>query len=212
MPGFFQIPEPPELPRRGAPWPTTTPPLVDQDPPDWQEDVDQWEPFSSDPVDIVISPDESDQARQTALDDDRVREILGDGPVIDSGASAVEGKSDDEPALLRYRLFSCGTLRAVDVLLDRATMAVLEVTSPDGQPAPLPDEIDRAVALAAAQLGIDPADLVGQAIFVTREDPGDPLFRHRLADVRFGRPDERRPRLRALVDICDESVLDAGEM
>jgi hypothetical protein len=209
----FPLPEPPDSPLRGAPWPRTEPPLVDQDPPDWEEAVDQWEPFASDPIDPDLPQDDVDRARDAALNDGRVREVIGDGRITDFGASGIGDKGDGEPELLRYLLFSCDTLRSADVVLDRATMAVLEVTSPEGQPAPLPEEITLAVTLAANELGVVPdAALVGRAIFVTREDPNDPLFRHRLADVRFGRPEERRPLLRALVDVCDERVLESGNL
>jgi hypothetical protein len=206
----FSIPEPPGPLRRGAPWPTMDPHLVDQDPPDGEEDVDRLELFESRLVDEELRPDEAERARQVALEDGRVREFLGGERITDFGAALIKAKAEDELDLLRYHFFSCDTFRTVQVVFDRAKLEILEVTSPNGQPAPLAEEVEHAVSLAAAALAVD-RGFVGQAIFVTRDDPADPLFRHRLADVRFGKPYERRPRLRALVDLCEERVLDKGE-
>jgi hypothetical protein len=206
----FPLPKPPGLLGRGAPWPTADPPLVDQDPPDGREDIERLEPFESTPLEDELTREEGDRARQIALEEPRVRELLGGDRVTDFGAALVKGKDEGQPDLLRYQFFSCDTLRSVQIVFGRSTLAVLEVTSAEGQPAPLPEEVDRAISLAAAELAVD-RGLIGQAIFITREDPNDPLFRHRLADVRFGKPEERRPRLRALVDLCDERVVDSGE-
>lgn len=206
----FPLPKPPGSLGRGAPWPIWDPPLVDQDPPDGRQDIEMMVPFQSTPLEDELTQDEADRVRQVALEEPRVRELLGGRRVTDFGAALVKAKRDAEPDLVRYQFFSCDTLRSVQIVFERSNLAVVEVISGEGQPAPLPEEVDRAVSLAAAELGVD-RGLVGQAIFITREDPNDPLFRHRLADVRFGKADERRPRFRALVDLCDERVLDSGE-
>jgi hypothetical protein len=205
------LPEPPAPILRGSPRPIYDPPLVDQDPSEEREDVEQLEILGTTPLEEELTRDEADRAGQVALDDGRVRELLGGARVTDFGGSLVRAKTDLEPDLIRYQFFSCETLRTVGVVMDRATLDVLEVNQMEGQPAALPNEIDRAVSLAAAELGVDATSgLVGRAIFVTRYNPADPLFGHRLADVRFGRPEERRPQMRALVDVCEERVISAG--
>jgi hypothetical protein len=208
----FTIPDPPGPLTRGSPWPTYDPRLVDQDPPDAREDIEQLEVLTSSPLDEELTPEELDRAGLASRSDPRLLELIGDARARDFGGSLTSAKAGGEPDLIRFQFFSCETLRSAEVVLDRATLDVLEVRQMEGQPAPLPDEIDRAVAVATAELRVDPASgLVGRAIFVTRENPSDPAFGHRLADVRFGRPEERRPRLRALVDLCEERVISAGE-
>jgi hypothetical protein len=187
------------------------PPLIDQDPARDDEDVAGLEVLTSDALDDEVAADESDRALAAALDDGRVSELVGRGRVINDGVALSKAKDTSEPDLLHYRLFSCETLRSVDVLIERAGLQVVDVVQSEGQPGPTAEELDRAVALAAAELGVDETSgLVGRAIFMTREDPGDPLFRHRLADCRFGKPDSRRPTLRALVDVCEERVISSG--
>jgi hypothetical protein len=209
----FALPSPPEMLSRGSPHPTYEPALVDQEPPGEREDVEDFEIFSSTPLEEELTRDEASRAREAALGHGRVRELIGEPAPTDFGGSLVKAKSAAEPDLIRYSFFSCDTHRSAEVLLDRNSLDVLEVTAIDGQPAPMPEEVDRAVALAAAELGIDAAsELVGRAIFVTRDDAADPLSGHRLADVRFGRPDERRPRVFALVDVCEDRVITTGEL
>lgn len=208
----FALPKPPENPRRGSPRPITDPVLVDQDPPDDTEDVERFETFESIALDELLTEGENARALEAALDDGRVRELMGGSRPSDVAAGLVLAKAPGEAELLRFRFFSCETLRSVDVILERASLQVLAVDPVEGQPAPTIEELERAVSLAAAALRVgEESGLVGRAIFVTRADPADMLFRHRLADVRFGKADERRPLLRALVDVCDGRVIDAGD-
>jgi hypothetical protein len=209
------IPEPPELEWRGAPYPVAEPPLVDQEPPDWSEEIEDLTVVASAPVEHNPdpTPDEQEHAVGVSLEDKRVRELTGGERPGLIAVSAIEGKDQSEPPLLRCSFFSCETLQGVEVVLDRASMAVIEVTKSQVQPPLTPQEVDLAVDLGADALGITLApDLVGRAISVTPEQPTDPHFRHRLADVRYGRPDERRAQFRALVDICERSVIAADAM
>ena len=211
------LPQPPKLEWRGAPYPVTEPPLVDQDPPDWDEAIEDVTVFVSDPYDGDPDPtqQEVDDAVDVSLRDDRVREVIGVERPTSILVSAIEARDREEPPLLRCSLFSCSALRSVDVVLIRGEMTVIEVTESHVQPPPTPEEIYLAVDLGSRALGIEldaNANLVGHAIVVTRVDPSDPHFACRLADVRYGDPAMRLPRFRALVDLCDQTVLDADAM
>jgi hypothetical protein len=98
------------------------------------------------------------------------------------------------------------------VLLDAGSLEVLDVDRRETQPAPVDEEIERAVALAREDARLAPhvVDLRGVALLAAPSDPLDPRAGHRCFDVRFGEEDERLPRYWALVDLSAGEVLRAG--
>jgi hypothetical protein len=203
----------PELPERfGELWPITSPPLVDQDPPDWQE-AEDWEAFPSESIDEPVNNAAINRAQEAVLTDPRVQEYLGGEPPAFIDASVLQGKRRDAAIRLQFRLFSCQSLQTLEVLVDSDSNEILGVETSDIQPPLSREELDRAIEIAGAELGVEfGEEFVGRAMGITVALTGDNLYGHRLADVRIGNPAERLPRYHATVDLCEGSVIDSGDV
>jgi hypothetical protein len=114
---------------------------------------------------------------------------------------------------LVYVLYDYTDNFAIEVSLDKDATNIIDVAKYRYQPAPLEEEIERAIALAREDQRLKGKltdELEGMAILVSPVDPSNPYFSHRQFDVRFGCPDERLPRYNALVDLSLELVLRVG--
>jgi len=212
MGGQFSIPEPEPIEPRPEFPPVTQPPLVDQEPADWPEPEGfTW--VDSDPIDEIITPDDIERVRERVYDDPRVQDALGGDRPIGVDPTVIEPKESSEPPLLVFLLYSCASRNSVEVTVDLNSMDIINLQSVPTQPPLTPQELVDAVSLGGQAVGVTYGpDLVGRAMGITVHDPSHELFGHRLADVRIGNPENRLPRHFALVDLCDGSVIDAGDV
>jgi hypothetical protein len=222
-------PLPPRLVRYGELPPTIKPPLRDMPPPPDSGEVELWEAFASGPApeQLAVTPELNGAAQATALAAEGVQSVLADKKYVPIGLSRLDvGKREASAqagprprggrrreAAWMFSFYNYTDNVAVEVLLDEGARQVLGVAESRYQPAPVQEELDRAVALARGDRRLAERlsdDLEGTAILVSPVDPDDPRAYRRLFDVRFGRPDERLPRYMALVDLGSETVLSAG--
>jgi len=171
---------------------------------------DQFEPFESDELPPVVSPESLERIREMVLAHETVREQVGGGRLEWIGVSVLDDKAaeDGVESLLLAILFSYDRNRAIEVRLDRDGEKVHDVSVQEYQPPPTDEEIRRAVELARSdpRLAEQLSDnLVGTALLV-----GSPGSNHRMFDVRFGCASERLPRFMAAVDLSREAVVRVG--
>ena len=211
------LPPPPrQLPHAEA-WPVIEPPFRNQRPP-WTQEIEEWEPFRSGSLAEnpgLLTDDLTARIREAALYHEAVRRVLDGKRHVSIGASLRQDKEDGNAPVALFVIYVYDDDDTIEVLLDGTSLDLIKVATAKYQPAPVQEEIDRAIRLAAVHqslAGRVGEDLEGSAILITRADPRDPLFGHRLLDVRFGCPDERLPRYAALVDLTTEAVVRSGEI
>jgi hypothetical protein len=210
------LPPPPLVPL-GEPLPIIEPPLRDLRPPDTPEQVEQWEPVSSGPLEIQnqLTRELAQRAQDTVLGSEEVQQMLDNKRYIAIGASLREDRVENTTSLL-FILYNYTDNLTIEVSLDENGQEVTEVMEARYQPPPLQEEIDQAIQLAREDSRLARRhlsdDLEGSAIVVSSVDPEDPYYNHRQFDVRFGRPDRRLARYGALVDLSTETVLRAGAL
>lgn len=204
-----QIPRPPRAREVYDPPPIIDPPLRGM--PEWpgpplEAEPEPFEVESMDPFGELPA-----RALETAREDDRVREHLGGRRHEWLGAS-VRGDKEGERRSAVVVVFDYERNVAVEVALEDAGDG-LRVTSVDDaayHPAPSDEEIRRATEMArgdrrvAAQLS---DELEATAILVSDVEQGDRHHGARRIEIGFGHPEERLPRIRALVDLTEERVL-----
>ncbi|HEX6384615.1 MAG TPA: hypothetical protein VF177_08100 [Anaerolineae bacterium] len=197
-------------------WPIIEPPFRDQRPPYVQE-AEEWEPVESSPIAdderMVLTDEMQRRVREVVLRHERLQKLLADRRYFPIGATLRTSKDPDAGSVLLFVLYDYDENQTIEVAMDRDSLEVTDVTTASYQPAPVQEELDHAIDLARQDeklAGRLTDDLVGMALLVTIDDPEDPLYNHRLFDVRFGRPDERLPRYEALVDLSTETVVHSG--
>ena len=188
-------------------WPTPVPPLVDQDPPDWQEVAAGFISVPSAAVPPEVSDDEVRAAVASASSDGQVLELLGGPPTSELSTGLVERK-DGEPPLVLVTLLRCPGSKVVLAWVDTSTSAVVRVEQADASASPTPTEIERAVELATLELGSRlETGLEGRGMTIAGSGAS---AGRRLIDVRFVQPEERQARGYAIIDVCDDQVIDSG--
>lgn len=198
-------------------WPVFEPPFRDHRPP-YEQEAEEWEAVESSEIAegerMVLADEMLARVREAVLGSERLQRLLADRRYIPIGATLQESKDPDSPPTILYVIYDYDTNQAIEVTLDRS-LEITNLANLQYQPAPLQEEIDRAIELArqhdrlAARLT---DDLTGMAILITVDDPQDPRYNHRLFDIRFGCRDERLPRFSALVDLSTETVISAGAL
>ncbi len=153
------------------------------------------------------------QTRDAALQDQRVRDLLGgrftyidtDEIEPEKGQAASNG-----PLATRVTFFSYAN--NVAVLVRMTGLKVESATRRDGyQPPEGRDEIKEAIGLASRDSNLlnRLQGLTGHAI-LTYPQAGRPGYGHRILRVTFRNGDEDVPRYFANVDLTDQKVLSAG--
>lgn len=168
-----------------------------------------WEEIPGSLTDVLES-----EIRQAALQDPRVRELLGNRFAYistDEIEPEKEQKQDaSQPLATRVTFFSHANNVAIEVRMSGTT--VENVTKrEEGQPPEGQDEIKAAIALAQRdqRLRGKLQGLIGSAILASLQ-AGQPGYGHRVLDVTFTREGEDVPRYFALVDLTDRRVLAGG--
>lgn len=179
------------------------------------EQPDEWEAFRAGPSEeeTMLTAEIASRARALAVSDHRVTELLADKRHITIGAGLRETKDGQGPKDILVVIYNYTDNQVVEVRLNGGTLEVLKVETAHYQPAPVEEEIERAIGLARRAEGLAQQvtdDLVGMAIQITSENPADSRYHHRLFDVRFGCADERLPRFMAIVDLSTETVVRSG--
>src|SRR5713101_7301166 len=149
------------------------------------------------------------QTRDAALQDQRVRDLLGSRFVyIDTDEIEPEkGQTLSGPLVTRVTFYSYAN--NVAVLVRMNGLKVESATRKDGyQPPQGRDEIKEAIALASRDSNLRDRlqGLTGHAI-LTHIQEGRPGYGHRILRVTFRNGDEDAPRYFANVDLTDQKVL-----
>jgi hypothetical protein len=192
------MPQPPLEPLRGMPeWPG---PRLDSEP----------ELFEAEPAqdfgDLLAL------AEEIARADARVGEHLAGRRHAWLGASRLDAAKGKRGASVVVVIYDYERNVAVEVSLggEGERLEVTGVEEVGYHPAPSDEEVERAIELARGDrrvAGHLSEDLEATAILVSDVEQGDRHHGHRRIDVGFGRPDERLPSVRALVDLGAERVL-----
>jgi hypothetical protein len=173
---------------------------------------DDIEPFVSERVGGPIRADALAAVRDVAFSHERMQRRR-QGRMVEIGLTH-RGKPDrDEAQTLLYVMYDYDANVAVEVTLDARGKKIIDVTESADQPAPVQEEVERAIRMAAAddRIRSDVSELQGSAILVSPVDPLASDYGHRQFDVRFGCADERRPRFAALVDLSTDLVVRVGD-
>lgn len=188
----------------------------DQPAPEPEVQYNEWERIDSTPIEDepVLTDELARAAKSVATSNQRASELLGDRYVAIGTSLRQKRREDDEPTLV-FVAYDYDDDRTVEVVieLDGDDLSVVDVETANYQPAPVAEELDRAIELAAEDEWLDERlsrELEGSAILVTPEVEDEPHGGHRLFDVRFGRPNERLPEYRALVDLSAGTVVETG--
>jgi hypothetical protein len=173
----------------------------------------------AEPVDVERAGDREQEellslAQKAALADERVQRLLGEGRHSVIGVSLrADDKERHEPPRAVLVAYRYDEEQAVEVWLDvggRGDVSVADVVEVDYQPPPSDEEIERAVEIARGGRGVAERledDFEATAILASDVEPGDRHHGRRRFAVGFGPPDERMPRVRALVDLGADAVL-----
>jgi hypothetical protein len=206
----------PELPR------PPVPPLLGEHPAVVEPALREMPPFQGLEVSDAraVDVDEGDdrafaelaaRAREAAFADARVRERLGDRRHAVIGVA----RSDEKRArtvrlVLVVYCYDDGLAYEVGLAEQDGELAVRDVTTADYQPALSDEEVEEAIQLAGGhrqvvdrlQPGYEAHTLLTSAV-----EPGDEHYGRRRVSVVFGPPDERLPRVHAVVDLGSRNLV-----
>ncbi|MFJ8635312.1 hypothetical protein [Streptomyces sp. NPDC093568] len=151
-----------------------------------------------------------------ALADDRVRRVLeGKRHAVLGATTLLDDKRRGAARTLLF-LYDYSDNHAYEVSLSGPieTLKVAEVRRLEGQPPLSDEEIEHALRIARADVRVAgqlrDGD-IGFVLLTSDVEPGDRHYGRRRAYVGFGPADERLPRVRAIVDLGDESVVETRE-
>ncbi|MFI9719447.1 hypothetical protein ACIHFE_07280 [Streptomyces sp. NPDC052396] len=212
MPPAIHLPPPPDRP--GLPeLPPVVHPVIHELPAPTAEEL---------PVAVLTDAHHREEAAQgpdllaVLLADERVRGALQGHRYAFLGASTTDdGKGGAAPAGILALLYDYTAGHALEVTVHRAELTVTAIAAGAGQPALSTVETERAVALARAHPATAPrlaAGFVPMVLLTSDVGEGDRHHGRRRAYVGFGPPGERLPRVRVIVDLGEERVVetDAG--
>jgi hypothetical protein len=166
-------------------------------------EVERMDPFSR------LLADAQDRARS----DERVREYLAGHRHAFLGASLLDVKEAGRTVVVLVYDYERNTALEITLAGEGEAFEVVGVEDVRYQPPPSDEEIQRATELARSDervAGHLSDDLESTAILVSDVEQGDRHYGFRRIEIGFGRPDERLPRVRALVDLSEERVLGVG--
>ena len=189
------------------------PPIRDMVPFPGKEGVDEWEPFHSEGGKDPLPLELVSLAEKTSLADQRVKKLLDGKRFTRIGASWPDVRGKEESGSLLFVFFNYDDGLAIDVTLEPNGMAVRDVAAKRYQPAPTAKEVEEVIALAREERRLSKLltdDMEGMVLLISPSDPADPLYGHRLFDVRFGYADERLPRYWTHIDLSSKRVLKVG--
>lgn len=150
------------------------------------------------------------RARELAFDDERVRRVVGDRRHGLIGLSRRDDKERESRTLVLVA-YGYEDGRGYEVLLGpEDDLAVRDVVAIDEHPAPSDEEVDLAIRIARADERVGHHlrdDFDAHALLVSDVADGDEHFGRRRFSVVFGYPDERLPRVNAVVDLMSEEVV-----
>jgi hypothetical protein len=195
--GGVYMPAPLEAPLRGMPeWPG--PPL--------EHEPEVFEAEVSEEFGALLS-----RAQALVEGDERVREHFGERRYEWLGASVLDPKGE-HPASVLVVAFDYERNVAVEVELhgEGDALRVIDVNEAAYHPAPSDGEVDRAIGLAREDrrvAGHLAEELEASALLVSDVEQGDRHYGTRRIEIDFCDPEERLPRVRAIVDLARERVL-----
>lgn len=204
---------PPSLLRAEVPnlGPVIDPPFVDV--PDFREYLiaPDIRPVDFEELEPRIGAEARERATAAALAADAVSQRLSDKrhEVLAVGTKSL----DRETEHLLVVIYNYDDDVVVEVAVDPAGGAVLDVVEGTHQPSLAPVEHSRALELASqhgplVEAGVDFATGVG--LIVEHVDFRSPYYRHRLVDLRFGPAERYLPTAFAIVDLSEQAVIRAG--
>ncbi len=212
MPERFSIPRPPKGPVSRPEFPAIIEPRLRDIPEPPEAQIERSEPFESEPIDIAVSDELVRQCQEVALQNRQVAPLLGGKRYVIIGVSALLDDKEDRADRFRLVAYNYTDNATVEVELTGALgeFRVADIAESDIQPPPNDEEVETAIRLARDDPRVgDHLDKGFEAttILASGVDYGDYHYGSRQLNVGFGFPDERMPRIRALVDLTRERVL-----
>ncbi len=195
--GGVYMPAPLEAPLRGMPdWPG---PPLEHEPEVFEVEV------SEQLGELLI------RAQALVEGDERVREHFGGRRHVWVGASALDPKGERRASALVVAFdYERNVAVEVEVHGEGDALSVIDVNEAAYHPAPSDEEIERATGLAREDrrvAGHLAEELEASALLVSDVEQGDRHYGTRRIEIDFCDPEERLPRVRALVDLAQERVL-----
>lgn len=164
------------------------------------------------PHDGELTDADVEQAREIAIADPRIAELLGLGKYVSIGGMRPTVKGETESPVT-YVFYSYPLAVAIEAVVDLRGRRVERVEQQQYQPALTAEEMARALFLASNDpriaAHVKKEKLHGAGILISPLKEGDPPDR-RVVDVRFRQLSRRRPFLYAFVDVVEDRVLEAG--
>lgn len=212
MPPDFKLPPPGREPLRAEAPAVIEPPLRDIPEFDGLEVDGGFEPFESERLRAPVDQELARRVREVSFADERVQRALGEARHVVIGVSRRVDDKDRRTTATLLVAYRYDDERAVEVWLDGedGELQVADVVEADYQPAPADEEVERAIELARGHRRLAGAiadDHEATVILASDVGPGDEHYGRRRFVVGFGPPDERAPRIRALVDLGAGEVL-----
>jgi hypothetical protein len=205
------IPPPPDLPDLYE-FPAIIEPALKELPTLAPPPVEPAEPVPSERIAITSSVELTRRVVPVAIADERVSRVLNGKRYAMLGASRRVDDKERLPAHTLLAIYNYTDDKAYEVWLGGrgVDLHVLEVFATGEQPSLSDEEIERAVRLARSDQRVAaslPEEFKAMALLTSAVDPGDKHYGRRRAYVGFGPPDERMPRIRAIVDLSTEEVV-----
>jgi hypothetical protein len=193
--------------------PIIEPPLRDMPEFDGRPPDSGPERFEGEPLELP-GEELAQRATELALADERVHRELEGGRYSVSGVSWLLDRKDDGPAaVVVIYSYARGVALEVSLVGEGDRLQVSDLAAVDSQPPPSDEEVELAIRLARDDRRISDFvqdDSQAMVLLTSVVERGDQDYGRRRVLVAFGPPEERLPRLRALVDLGEERVLAAA--
>ncbi|MGH3519129.1 MAG: hypothetical protein ACRDQ7_17255 [Haloechinothrix sp.] len=204
-----EIPKPPTVPVVGE-YPAIVEPGL-RDMPEFRGiEVSESRPVEVELADEREWADLTRRAHEVAFADERVREALEGRRHSVIGLSRREDKRERRHTLALVA-YSYDDGLTYEVLLGTEDdLAVSGIVAVQVQPAPSDEEVETAIRLARGDRRVEhhlEADFDAHALLTSDVAPGDEHYGRRRFSVVFGYPDDRLPRVHAVVDLGSEELV-----
>jgi hypothetical protein len=210
----LELPRPPVPPLLGE-HPAVVEPALREMPPFQGVEVSEARPVDIRDGDERAFAELAARAREVALADARVRESLGDRRYAVIGVTRADAKRIREARLtLVIHCYDDGLTYEVGLDERDGEPVVRDVSTSDYQPALSDEEVEEAIGLARGhRMVVDRLEegFAAHTLLTSAVEPGDEHHGRRRVSVVFGPPDERLPRVHAVVDLGSRNLVWVAE-
>lgn len=205
-----ELPQPPVPPLLGE-YPAVVEPALREMPPFQGLEVSEARAVPVEEGDDRGFAELAARAREVAFADARVGERLGDRRYAVIGVARLDEKrARDVRLVLVVYCYDDGLAYEVNLAERDGELTVRDVTTADYQPALSDEEVEEAIQLAGGHRQVIDRlrpDYAAHALLTSAVELGDEYYGRRRVSVVFGPPDERLPRVHAVVDLGSRNLV-----